>query len=46
MGELSAVNSVVHEEHLEVGLIFDEEFLEPVGKDVLVLSLGSVSDRD
>ena len=46
MGELSAVNSVVHEEHLEVGLIFDEEFLEPVWKDMFVLSLGTVSDRD
>lgn len=44
MGELSAVNPVVHEEHLEIRLVFDQEFLEPVGEHVPVLPLGPVAD--
>lgn len=46
MSELSTVDSIVHEEHLQVRGVLNEELLEPIGENVFVLSFGSVADGD
>jgi hypothetical protein len=44
LGDLSTVNSVVHEEHIDVGLVADEELLESVSEEVSSLLLLLVTD--
>ena len=46
MSELTTVDSVVHQEHLKIGFIFDKKLLESIGEDMFMLFLGSVADGD
>ena len=45
MGDFSAINSVVHEKDLKIGLVGDEEFLESVREDVSGLMVLFVSNE-
>ena len=44
MGDLAAVFTVVHEEHLELVNVGNDDLAEAVGEDVAGLLVGPVSD--
>jgi hypothetical protein len=46
MSELSAINSVVHQQHFEIRVVLDKELLKPIWKNMFMLSLSTIPNGD
>ena len=44
MSDFSRKGAVVHQEHFQIGNVFDQEFLESIGHQVAGLGVGAVAN--
>jgi hypothetical protein len=46
MSKLTTIDSIIHQQHFEIRLILDKKLLESIGKNMFVLSLSTITNRN